>query len=153
MGGERQRKRRAARAPEWVRRPAAQIGGNTDRLRHQGTFGPASDVRHIDPRTGCVISIERARGPDDPQPVEKIDPTRRKPNAITISTNGPPCPRCARSMLIRVHGPGWQIPIDRGFYLKWFKCQTRECPTTEIMPKEYRCEPSNYVEGKNPKLF
>ena len=136
------RLRAAARAPEWVRRPAAQKGGNRTSRFETGSHGAASDVRRIDPSTGNVISVEAARAPNSPGPIRKPRRRARRPsNAITISDGGPPCPRCGADTLIRVHGPKWRQPTDRFFYLKWYKCVSIGCPTTEIMPPEYRVYP------------
>jgi len=53
--------------------------------------------------------------------------------------NGPPCPRCARPMEIRQHDKIHQKQRPQTFYYsRWYRCTHADCPTTLVMPPEFR---------------
>jgi hypothetical protein len=65
---------------------------------------------------------------------------RRAKEAETIALDGPPCPRCRNLMHVRSHGPGWEPIPGRAYYSRWYRCANRSCPTTEVMPKEFKID-------------
>lgn len=52
---------------------------------------------------------------------------------------GPPCPTCHRPTVKFRHGDEYKPPKDRGYYSYWYRCKTKGCRTTLIMPVEGYC--------------
>jgi hypothetical protein len=52
---------------------------------------------------------------------------------------GPPCPRCRRPMQIRQHDKIRRKQRRQPFYYsRWYLCTHSDCPTTLVMPREFR---------------
>ena len=58
--------------------------------------------------------------------------------AKTISLDGPPCKRCGNPMVIVKHPPSWKPKAGKIYYSFWYKCTTKKCKTSLVMPKEAR---------------
>lgn len=54
-----------------------------------------------------------------------------------VSMEGPKCKRCANAMAVVKHPPEWTKPDRAKFYYEfWYKCLSKKCRTTLVMPPE-----------------
>jgi hypothetical protein len=64
--------------------------------------------------------------------------------AKRLGLSGPPCPRCKRATEVREHRVIGEKQLRAPFYYsRWYRCTNAECPTTLIMPNEFRVYPEN----------
>jgi hypothetical protein len=60
----------------------------------------------------------------------------------------PKCPRCRGAVEVREHKSVTEKMLRQPFfYTRWYRCVNRECPTKNIMPKEFIVWNKNKAAG------
>jgi hypothetical protein len=78
-----------------------------------------------------------------PRPLAAVSQGNISDNQRKIFS-GPPCPRCRRPMEIRGHARIREKQRRQPFYYsRWYRCPHTDCPTTLVMPPEFRVFAAN----------
>jgi hypothetical protein len=65
--------------------------------------------------------------------------SRKKRKYVTVSEDGPPCPRCGRPMQVREHDRIRERQLRQPFYYsRWFRCMHKDCKTTIVHRDEFK---------------